>query len=122
MTRYLQGVDPIASATGSMIATAVILLPFAYATWPSQPVSSTAWLSALALGIICTGIAYVMFFRLISRIGSTRAITVTFLTPPLGIIWGIIFLNEMLTLSVVLGASIVLAGTFLALGIWPRQR
>lgn len=115
-TKYLQGVEPLACATGSMISATLVLLPLAIWTWPATPISGVAWLSTIALAILCTGIAYVIFYRLIANVGASRAITVTFLVPVFGVFWGVAALNEVLTLQVALGAGIVLSGTLLATG------
>lgn len=120
-TKYLQGVDPIACATGSVTASAILLLPLAIFTWPDTPISNIAWASAVAVAILCTGIAYIIFFRLITRVGSAKTITVTFLVPLFGIFWGAAVLSEALTISVLLGAGIVLLGTLLATGVAGRQ-
>ncbi len=115
-SKYMQGIDPIACATGSMLATAIMLLPLAIWMWPASPVSSTAWLSVISVAILCTGIAYVIFFRLIASVGASRTITVTFLIPPFGVFWGVMLLGEQLTANIVVGAVIVLAGALLATG------
>ncbi|HUG56688.1 MAG TPA: DMT family transporter [Candidimonas sp.] len=120
-TKYLRGVDPIACATGSITASALLLLPMAIWAWPTTPISDVAWGSAIAVAILCTGIAYIIFFRLIARVGSSKAITVTFLVPLFGIFWGVTILNEALTMQVLLGASIVLIGTMLATGVVGRK-
>ncbi|MFL5299847.1 MAG: EamA family transporter, partial [Anaeromyxobacteraceae bacterium] len=71
----------------------------------------------VALALACTAVAYVLYFRLIARVGPARAIAVTFLIPPFAVTWGGIFLGERLTLRTVLGAAVVLAGTALATGL-----
>ncbi|RTZ43248.1 DMT family transporter [Candidimonas sp. SYP-B2681] len=121
-TKYLKGVDPIACATGSVTASALLLLPLAIWTWPATPISNVAWGSAVAVAILCTGIAYIIFFGLIARVGATKAITVTFLVPVFGIFWGALLLDEAITTAVVTGAAIVLCGTLLATGILERRR
>lgn len=116
-SKYLRGVDPIACATGSVTASAIVVLPLAIWTWPTTPVSGVAWTSAVFLAIACTGIAYIIFYRLIARVGASKAITVTFLVPVFGIFWGVAILSEALPIQVILGASIVLFGTLLATGV-----
>lgn len=116
MTKYLKGVEPIACAAGSMLSASIIMLPAAIWMWPATAISTISWLSVITLAIVCTGIAYIIFYGLIARVGASRTITVTFLIPPLGIFWGVVLLNEPLTVNVVLGAAIVLAGTLLATG------
>jgi drug/metabolite transporter (DMT)-like permease len=121
--RRLGGASPLAVAAGSQVAAALLLLPFAAATWPKGPVAPVAWGSVVALGVACTGIAYVMYFRLIRNVGPARAIAVTFLVPPFATAWGTLFLGEPVTERMVLGGLVVLAGTALATGmIAPRQR
>ncbi|OZI32051.1 EamA family transporter [Bordetella genomosp. 10] len=115
--RYLFGVDPLTNATGSMLASALTLLPFAIWTWPAQPVSFHAWSATLLLALACTGLAYVLFFRLIANVGPIGAISVTFLVPIFGVFWGAFFLNEIVTSNMLAGAAVVLAGTALALGL-----
>jgi len=117
MTKYFKGLDPIACATGCITASAIVLLPFTLLTWPSTPISGIAWMSAFMLAIPCTGIAYILFYRLIENVGPSKTITVTFLVPPFGVFWGALILNEAVTWPIILGASTVLFGTLLATGV-----
>jgi drug/metabolite transporter (DMT)-like permease len=71
---------------------------------------------------VCTGLAYVLFFRLIAHIGPANAITVTFLIPAFAMAWGAIFLGESLTPQMVIGCIVILAGTSLATGFLPRPK
>ena len=118
--RYLTGVDSLTIATGSMIGGSVALIPFAIATWPAAAVSLHAWGAVLSLGVACTGIAYLIFFHLITVAGPARAITVTFVIPVFGILWGALFLNEQVTAGMLEGCAIVLVGTALATGVVKR--
>lgn len=115
-TRYLKGVDPIALAAGAITASALVLLPFAVYAWPSTPISGAAWAAALALALLCTGLAYLIFYGLIDRVGASRSITVTFLVPLFGIFWGVLFLNEPVSPRMLAATAIVLFGTLLATG------
>src|SRR5690606_5932049 len=72
-------------------------LPFAAYNWPSTPVSLVSWSAALSLALLCTGLAYIIYYGLIDRIGATRSMTVTFLVPIFGILWGAVFLHEPLS-------------------------
>lgn len=114
--KYLKGIEPVACATGSMIAAGFMLAPFAVYAWPSTPISPLSWWSVAALAIVCSGIAYVIFYNLVAQIGPTKAVTATFLAPPFGVFWGVVLLDEALTVNIVAGAAIVLAGTLLATG------
>ena len=115
--RRLSAVDPLVIATGSLIAATVLLLPLAWAYWPATPPSVEGWVSAALLAIFCTGIAYILYFRLLSRIGPSKALAVTYLIPAFGVLWGYLFLHEPITASMVLGCTVILAGTALAAGV-----
>lgn len=69
------------------------------------------------MGIASTGIAYMLYFRLIANVGPARAIAVTFLVPVFAILWGVLFLNESVTTQTLIGGMVVLAGTALATGL-----
>ncbi|MBN3788217.1 DMT family transporter [Burkholderia sp. Ac-20353] len=115
--RHLAGVDSLAIAAGSMIGAALVLLPFAFATWPATPMPPLAWGAVIALGIACTGIAYIVYFHLIATAGPARAVSVTFLVPIFGILWGTLFLDETVTPAMLVGCTVVIAGTMLASGV-----
>lgn len=119
--KKLTGVDPIAVATGSQVGATLVLAPLTLLAWPAAPVSANAWASAIVMGVASTGIAYILYFRLIANVGPARAIAVTFLVPIFAIAWGALLLREPLTVQMVLGGLIVLAGTALSTGlIKPR--
>ena len=115
--RYLSGVDPMAIATGSQFYAALVLAPFAVWFWPQAMPAQEAWIAVLLLAFACTGVAYVMYFRLIARIGPARAIAVTFLIPIFGMLWGAMLLDEAITFNMLAGCGVILAGTGLATGV-----
>ena len=115
--RNLAGVSALSIATGSQVAASIIVLPLALAAWPVNPPSLAAWSAATALGILCTGIAYILYFRLIANVGPTRAISVTFLIPAFGMLWGAVFLAEPVTFGMLAGCAVILFGTALATGV-----
>ena len=115
--RFLAGANPLAVAAGSQVGATLVLLPAAVALWPAGPVSAPAWEAVVALGVACTAVAYVLYFRLIGSVGPARAIAVTFLIPAFAMAWGALFLGEAITVRMLAGAGIVLAGTALATGI-----
>ncbi len=115
--RRLQGVPPLAVATGSQVAAAIALAVPAVLWWPASPPSATSWIGVAVLGVLCTGVAYLLYFRLIAHVGPAKAISVTFLIPLFGVLWGALFLAERVT-PVMIGAGLViLAGTALATGL-----
>ncbi|NHH80471.1 DMT family transporter [Burkholderia gladioli] len=118
--RKLSGVDPLINATGTMTGATLLLLPFALATWPAAPASAQAWGAVIALGILCTGVAYLIFFYLIAHVGPSRTITVTFVIPIFGILWGALFLGETVAPIMLAGCAVVLLGTALATGAIRR--
>ena len=115
--KYLMGADPIAAATGSLIAAGIVLLPLTWYAWPQEPISTRAWWALLALVVLCTSLAYAMYYRLLMRIGPSKALTCSFLIPVFGVLWGWLWLDEEVTLNVVLGGGVVLLGTALATGL-----
>jgi drug/metabolite transporter (DMT)-like permease len=114
--KKLGQISPLAAATGSQIAAALVLLPIALAYWPSTTPSLKSWLSVIVLGLVGTGIANAYYFRLIARIGPARAITVTYLVPVFGMLWGLIFLHEAITAGMLAACAVILLGTALATG------
>jgi drug/metabolite transporter (DMT)-like permease len=76
----------------------------------------------LVLGVVCTGVAYILFFRLIARLGPSKAITVTFLVPLAAMIFGALFLNEQITVEMLVGCGLILLGTALATGLVKRRQ
>jgi drug/metabolite transporter (DMT)-like permease len=119
--KYLMDADPIATAAGSLVAAGIVLLPFTLYTWPTTPISTSAWAALVGLGLLCTAIAYVLYYRLLIRVGPPRAMTVTFLIPVFGVLWGWLFLGESITLRIVLGGGVILLGTGLATGFVGRR-
>ncbi len=115
--KRLVGVAPLAVATGSQSAAALALaLPAAW-WWPQTAPSATAWLWVSLLAVLCTAWAYLLYFRLIARLGAARAISVTFLIPLFGMLWGGIFLGESVTPVMLMAGAVVLLGTALATGL-----
>ena len=115
--RYLMGVPPMATATGSQMGAAVGLALPAIWFWPTQSPSLHAWGAMLVLAFVCTGIAYILYFRLIEEAGPSRALTVTFMVPVFALLYGALFLGEGITLWMVLCGCVIICGTVLATGL-----
>jgi len=120
--RYLSHVHPLAIATGSQLGAALgLALPMAW-WWPIRNPGPTAWLSLLALGVLCSGVAYILYFRLIAQLGPARAITVTFLVPVFAVLYGTTLLGETLTPWMLGCGAIVVLGTALSSGVLRLPR
>ena len=122
--RFLTGIPPLVTAAGSQCgATVSLMLPMLW-LWPAQTPSATAWLAVAVLGVLCTGIAYVLYFRLIANAGPARALTVTFLIPVFAVFYGVVLLGETVTVWMTVCGLIIICGTALASGLvkWPLAR
>lgn len=120
--RRLSGVPSLAVATGSQLYAALILLAPALQYWPAVRPSAGAWLAVGALAVLCTGFAYFLYFRLLERVGPARAISVTFLVPAFGMLWGFVFAGERVTAQMIAGCTVILLGTALANGLIGSAR
>lgn len=112
--RHLGGLPAAAVAASTLTCAALITAPFAIAQWPATPVPAASWWSAIALGVLCTGIAFVMYYRLIARIGATRASMVTYLVPLFGVAWAWWLLGEPLTLRMAIAGAMILGSVALS--------
>ena len=114
-----QQVEPFANAHGSMWGAALWIAPAApFFPTVSTP-SLTVALAVLALGIVCSGVAYLLYFRLIQDIGASPALTVTFLVPVFGVLWGHLVLGEPVGWHTLAGACAVICGTAWVTGFSP---
>jgi drug/metabolite transporter (DMT)-like permease len=112
--RHLTGLPPAAVASATLGTSALLTLPFALATWPRHAIPMHSWLSAGLLGVLCTGLAFVMYYRLIARIGANRASTVTYLIPVFGVAWAWLLLDEPLTLTMGIAGALILGSVALS--------
>jgi drug/metabolite transporter (DMT)-like permease len=115
--RHLTGVPPMAVAAGSQVSALAVTLVPALWTWPANTPGAAAWGAALALAVGCTGLAYVLYYRLIASVGATKTISVTFLIPAFALLWGWLALGEQPTGSMLLGCAVILLGTALTTGL-----
>ncbi len=120
--RYLGGLPALVTAAGSQLGAALFLVLPALWFWPPQTPGAGAWMAVLALGVLCTGVAYILFFWLIENIGPARALTVTFVLPVFAVIYGLIFLGETVSLWMLLCATIIICGTALSADLIKLRR
>jgi drug/metabolite transporter (DMT)-like permease len=111
--RQLVGLPAGAVAAATLTCAAALVLPLAVLTWPSTAIPPTSWLSAVLLGVLCTGIAFVIYYRLIHRIGAPQAATVTYLVPLFGVLWAWLMLDEPLTPTMAVAGVLILGGVAL---------
>jgi len=102
-------------AVGSQLAAGLLLVPFIPLWPPAAAPTPLAIASILALGLVCTAIAYLLYFRLIADLGATGGLTVTYLIPVFGVLWGVLFLGERVTAPMLAGAALVVLGTVFVL-------
>jgi drug/metabolite transporter (DMT)-like permease len=115
--KHIPSLPPLVTATGSQIgATLALALP---ALWfrPDHWPSASAWGSLIVVGVLCTGVAYILYFKLIENSGPARALTVTFLVPVFAIAYGVLFLGESVTAWMLLCGAVILLGTSLSSGL-----
>ncbi|CAH1522248.1 Permease of the drug/metabolite transporter (DMT) superfamily [Vibrio owensii] len=107
------------NAHGSMWAAVIWVLPLLpFLPMRAEP-TSIEWSSVVALGVVCTGLAYLLYFRLVSEVGPASALSVTFLIPVFGILWGYLILDEPIGFNTIIGTILVLSGTMLVTGFSP---
>ena len=115
--RFMGGLPSLVSATGSQIGASIALLPLTWLYWPTQTPSLRTWACVIVLGVVCTGLAYILYFRLIERAGPARALAVTFAIPAFAVFYGVLLLGENITPWMVVCALVIIAGTSLSTGL-----
>ena len=111
--RKLRGVPPLGVIAASLALAALLYAPFAAMTWPAHA-TPAALASIAGLGIVCTAIAFLLFFALIAEAGPARATVIAYVNPVVAVILGVAFLQEPFTIAMVLGSIMVIAGSILA--------
>lgn len=124
LRRLFAGADPVVAATGSQIGAALLLAPLLLTNLPMRLPALAPSLALVALGLICTAIAFVVYFRLLRDAGPERATTVTFLVPLFAQVWGALFLHEPITAASLVGLGLVLLAVMLVFEKlrWPSRR
>ena len=112
--RWLSVIPPAAAVAGTQLCSALMLAPLAFFNWPTTDIPLKSWLAAAALGVLCTGIAYALLFRLIARVGAARAITCTYLIPLFGVGWAWLFLGEAPTPTMAIAGIVILGSVIVS--------
>lgn len=115
--RYLSGLPSLVTSTGSQIGATLFLAPLTVFYWPQRSATLTAWLAVIVLGVFCTAVAYILYFRLIERVGPARALTVTFAIPVFAVFYGVVLLDEVVTPWMVGCGVVIIVGTSLSTGL-----
>lgn len=116
----LGDVTPIGVVTGVMIASAAMLSPIALLTAPETMPDLAPIASMLALGLLGTGLAFVIFYSLIAAVGPARTLLVTYIAPGFAVIYGVLLLDEQVTVATLTGLALIIAGSWLAAEGRPR--
>jgi drug/metabolite transporter (DMT)-like permease len=110
---HMQGYAPITITAGTQFFAALFLLPFGLFFWPDALPSIGSWLSVLVLGVFCTALSLAFFFHLLQQIGVANTVSVAYLIPVFGILWGYIFLDEVITSTMLIGGAGIFIGVAL---------
>jgi drug/metabolite transporter (DMT)-like permease len=117
LKKRASGAPSLAIAGGSQLLGGLVLLPLLFVVPPGPaPLDLRIALVAVAFALLCNALGYVIYYRLMAKVGPTRALTVTFLVPVFAMAWGWLFLGEPVTLGMVSGAAVILSGTWLVAG------
>lgn len=112
LKRHGGGLAPVAIAAWSQTFGGLALFPVALATPMPGPLTAGVIANLLGLALLCSALAYLLYYRLVRDAGPTRAMTVAFLMPPFGMVWGATFLGETITPPMLVGTALVIAGTW----------
>ncbi len=117
---YFSQIKPLALATGCQLFGFVLLLPLGLYFWPATAISGGAWWSAAALGVLSTGISFIIFFHLLSQVGASFATLVAYLIPLFSITLGYLFLGEIIKMQTLIGGGFVVIGIALVTGVYRK--
>jgi drug/metabolite transporter (DMT)-like permease len=117
-------VAPINLAVGQQVGASILLFPITLFNLPNSSawVSSTVIFSVLGLALFCTAVGYILFYYLLASVGPMKTISVTFLVPLFGMVWGILFLKEQITVGLIVGLVVILSSIFLISDIQLDRR
>jgi drug/metabolite transporter (DMT)-like permease len=113
LARRLADLPSIPVVAASLLLTSIGYLPYAVGHWPADVSAKVAW-SVITLGVVCTALAFVVFFALIAAIGPARATVITYVNPAVAVLLGVLLLDEDFTLGIAVGFPLILIGSVLA--------
>jgi drug/metabolite transporter (DMT)-like permease len=113
LSRYLGDLPGLGVVASSLLLTALVYTPAGVPQWPAS-LNIDVWLAMLALSVVCTGVGFVLFLRLVAVVGPTRAMVITYVHPAVGLTLGIALLDEPATMVTWAGFALILAGCVLA--------
>jgi len=120
MKKYAAGAKPMAIAGWSQVAAGIVLLPLVPFAPVRGEITPVVVANVLGLALLCSAVAYLLYYRLIADIGPTRALTVAFLMPLFGMTWGALLLGETITWPMIAGCALIVGGTFAV--VRPSER
>jgi drug/metabolite transporter (DMT)-like permease len=113
ISRHLGKIPPLGVVTASLIIATALYCPFLMLV-PVTAMSATAGWSIVGLGVICTALAFLLFFALVAEAGPARSTVITYINPAVAIVLGVLMLDEQLTIGMMIGFPLVIVGSILA--------
>ena len=114
VSQKLSEVPALAAIAMAMVINSVIYAPFAFIHRPTQSVPFNVWLAVAVLGVVCTALAFILFFSLVAEVGPSRTTVITYINPAVAVVLGVLVLSEPITLGLVIGFPLILLGSYLA--------
>ncbi len=114
LSRYLTAAPAFGVVAASLLISAVIYAPIGIVQWPTTSLATDTWLSVAGLAVICTAIAFLVFFKLIAEVGPARATVITYVNPAVALVLGVIVLDETISVATAVGFALILLGSVLA--------
>jgi drug/metabolite transporter (DMT)-like permease len=121
LARHLAHLPSLGVVAASLAISAVAYAPVGVLQWPDQAPAADTWLSVIGLAVLCTALAFLVFFALIAEVGPARATVITYVNPAVALVLGVLVLDERVTLATGLGFGLILLGSVLATSREPRR-
>lgn len=114
VARKLSDVPSLPIIAVSMLVNAIVFVVPGIAQWPDRGIPASAWVSVVVLGLLCSAVAFIIFFALIAEVGPARTTLITYINPVVAVILGIVVLSEPFTIGIAIGFPLILIGSWLA--------